>query len=136
MDNESSITGACHCGSVKWEVKKQIDRITACNCTVCRKYGVLWAYGNKDLDVFVAGETKEYLRGDEDIGFHFCPNCGCVAYWLGKNLKENGTYKIAVNTRLSDQPELIANVPIRHFDGFGAFAEGYKDDQTVKDMWY
>ncbi len=40
------IEGTCHCGAVRWQFDGQPDGPTACNCTVCRRYGgVLWVYG-------------------------------------------------------------------------------------------
>lgn len=38
------ITGSCHCGTLRWEFDPEPDGATVCNCTVCRRYGVLWAY--------------------------------------------------------------------------------------------
>ena len=34
----------CQCGAVVIEVARKPREITACNCTICRHYGVLWAY--------------------------------------------------------------------------------------------
>ena len=38
------IEGACHCGAVRWKFDVTPKSATACNCTICRRYGVLWAY--------------------------------------------------------------------------------------------
>lgn len=43
------IEGSCHCGSVTWRFDRIPESATACNCTVCRRYGVLWAYDFEDL---------------------------------------------------------------------------------------
>ena len=40
------MNGSCHCGRVTWTLKTPPTSVTACNCTVCRRYGVLWAYGH------------------------------------------------------------------------------------------
>ena len=129
------IEGQCHCGKVKWKFEGDIDRITACNCTVCRKYGTLWAYGFKDKNVTISGETSKYLRSGEELSFNFCSDCGCVAYWHGVEKHEEG-YRVAVNTRLANNPEEIESIPIRHFDGLGKFSEDPDDGRCVKDMWY
>ena len=42
------ILGLCHCGAVQWRFDGVPESATACNCTICRRYGVLWAY---DYDV-------------------------------------------------------------------------------------
>ena len=36
--------GTCHCGAIEWQLDYDPGPITACNCTVCRRYGALWAY--------------------------------------------------------------------------------------------
>ena len=109
------IEGSCHCGAVRWQFDGQPDGATACNCTVCRRYGVLWAYDHEDEGIRVAGHTQAYVRG-ESIGFHFCPVCGCVAFWRGRKTDEAGRRRIAVNLRLAE-PEAVAQIPIDHFDG-------------------
>ena len=38
------IEGSCHCGSVTWRFDGMPESATACNCTICRRCGVLWAY--------------------------------------------------------------------------------------------
>src|SRR5262249_39749528 len=38
------IEGSCHCGAVRWTFEGVPESATACNCTACRRYGVLWAY--------------------------------------------------------------------------------------------
>ena len=51
------IEGSCHCGAVTWRFEGEPDGATACNCTVCRRYGVLWAYDFVDEGIKVAGPT-------------------------------------------------------------------------------
>jgi hypothetical protein len=74
------IEGSCHCGAVRWSFDGMPDSATACNCTVCRRYGVLWAYDYENERIRVSGPTRAYARGRQNISFHFCADCGCVAY--------------------------------------------------------
>ena len=37
------LMGTCHCGSAQWTLEGDAGVITACNCTLCRRYGALWA---------------------------------------------------------------------------------------------
>jgi hypothetical protein len=129
------IEGSCHCGSVRWRFDGQPDGATACNCTVCRRYGVLWAYDYVDEGIHVTGPTKAYVRG-KAIEFHFCPHCGCVAFWRALRLEEGGRRRIAVNLRLAEQPEAIASIPIDHFDGFDTFDDLPRDGRCVSDYWF
>lgn len=78
------IRGSCHCGATGWQFEGKPDGATICNCTVCRRYGVLWAYDFEDEGIRVRGSTQVYIRGDS-IEFHFCPVCGCVVCVLVNN---------------------------------------------------
>ncbi|MFM1895274.1 MAG: hypothetical protein RLZZ385_348 [Pseudomonadota bacterium] len=127
--------GSCHCGAVTWKLDGVPDSATACNCTVCRRYGVLWAYGWEGDDIRVAGDTQVYIRGDKEIGFHFCPSCGCVAYWRALAPRDDGRRGIAVNLRLTE-PELVAQVPIRRFEGLVTFKDLPMDGRCVADYWF
>ena len=128
------IQGSCHCGSVKWTFEGHPDGATACNCTVCRRYGVLWAYGYEGQGIKVAGATKAYVRG-EAIEFHFCPNCGCVAFWRSQEKGKDGRRRIAVNLRLAE-PEAVAQIPIDRFDGLDTFDDLPRDGRCVADYWF
>ena len=128
------IEGSCLCGAVHWRLDFMPDGATACNCTACRRYGVLWAYDYEGERVHVAGATNAYVRGDS-LGFHFCPECGCVAYWRALKPNAEGRRRLAVNLRLTE-PGPIAHIPIDHFDGLGAFEDLPRDGKTVGDHWF
>ena len=131
----NDLKGECHCGQVKWTYHGKLEKVLACNCTACRRYGTLWAHGRKDEEISVSGETLSYSYGDKSLAFHFCPNCGNLAYWMGLREREDG-YRAAVNTRLAVDPSQIQNLTVRHFDGFDKFQHDPEDHRTVKDMWY
>ncbi len=108
--------------------------MTACNCTLCRRYGVLWAYDYEGEGIGVSGPTTVYVRGP-DIELHFCPTCGCVAYWRSQYLDDQQRRRIAVNVRLTE-PHEVASVPIRHFDGLDTFEALPSDGRCVTDYWF
>mmetsp|Transcript_28404 Transcript_28404/g.91566 ORF Transcript_28404/g.91566 Transcript_28404/m.91566 type:complete len:139 (+) Transcript_28404:64-480(+) len=131
------ISGSCHCGAVRWTYKHSGEkplRATACNCTVCRRYGVLWIYGHVGEEVELLGQTTAYVRGTS-LDFHFCPACGCVAAWRSLTAKDDGRRMMAVNVRLAE-PDDVAALPIRHFDGLDTFHDRPQDGRCVKDMWF
>jgi len=130
------ITGSCLCGAVHWEMDGDIGPVTACNCTACRRYGALWAYDYMDERIRVSGETVAYVRGEESLGFHFCPKCGSVVYWLARGEDSKVRKRAAVNVRLADDPEAVANQPIEHFDGLKTFEDLGQDGRCVRDMWF
>jgi len=129
------ITGACHCGAVKWRFVGMPEAATACNCTVCRRYGVLWIYDYEDERISVSGPAKVYARGNA-VGFHFCPDCGCVAYWRALQPQQDGRRRIAVNLRLVTDPDAVSGVIIDHFDGLNTFDDMPRDGRTVGDVWF
>jgi hypothetical protein len=128
------IHGSCRCGAVTWRFDSTPDGATACNCTACRRYGVLWAYDHEGVGIHVSGATTTYVPGDS-LAFHFCPTCGCVAYWRSLHPGNDGRRRIAVNPRLAD-PEVVAQIPIDHFDGLGKFEDLPRDGKCVADYWF
>jgi hypothetical protein len=105
-----------------------------CNCTVCRRYGALWAYDFENERIHVPGPTPAYICG-ASIEFHFCSACGCVAYWRAQHADADGRRRIAVNLRLAD-PGLVADLPIDRFDGLDSFEDLPRDSRCVADMWF
>ena len=130
------IKGSCHCGAVKFAYALQLESVTACNCTLCRRYGALWAYGHLTERITVQGPTKPYSRGNKINGFHFCETCGCLAYYLAVKPNDKGMHRIAVNLRMAEEPEKIQNLSIDHFEGLVTFEDLPRDHRCVKDLWY
>jgi hypothetical protein len=129
------IEGTCHCGAVHWSFDGVPESATACNCTICRRYGVLWAYDYEGEGIKVSGPTTVYVRGSGSIGFHFCPNCGCVSYWKAVKPNDEGRRRIAVNLRLAE-PEKVGAIIIDHFDGLDRFDDLPRDGRCVSDLWF
>jgi len=110
------LTSTCHCGAVRLTVPRRPRRLTNCNCSICRRLGVLWAY-YKVSEVQVTGQpghTAEYVWGDKTIRFVRCKHCGCVTH--GQPLQPGPGSRMGVNARMFD-PEQIGPVRIRRFDG-------------------
>jgi hypothetical protein len=129
------IEGSCHCGAVRWSFDGAPESATACNCTVCRRYGVLWAYDFQDERIHVSGATHAYTWGDQSIGFHFCSNCGCIAFWRATKPRDDGRRRIAVNLRLPE-PDAVGAVIVKHLDGLGSWEHVARDGRCVADMWF
>jgi hypothetical protein len=100
---------------------------------VCRRYGALWIYDHEGEGIDVAGPTQAYVRG-ASVAFHFCPACGCVAFWRGRQVDADGRRRIAVNLRLTE-PGPVAAIPIDHFDGLDSFEDLPRDGKCVADLW-
>ena len=128
------IEGSCHCGAVRWSFEGVPESATACNCTACRRYGVLWAYDYENEGIRVSGPTRAYVRG-RTLGYHFCADCGCVAYWCALAAGEDGRRRIAVNLRLAE-PEAVRDIVLDHFDGLASFEDLPRDGRCVADVWF
>jgi hypothetical protein len=128
------LEGSCHCGAVQWRFEGTPESVTACNCTVCRRYGALWAYDHENEGISTSGQTQAYVRG-RTLEFHFCVQCGCVAWWRARIADEKGRRRMAVNLRLTD-PQAVASLPIDHFDGLDSFDDLPRDGRCVRDHWF
>jgi hypothetical protein len=106
---------------VRLEIQAAPQAVTDCNCSICRRYGVLWAYYPAS-DVTVSGATDTYMWDDKAIAFHRCKICGCVTHW---SANDPAVGRIGVNARLMP-PEILAQARIRRLDG--AVTEKYLDE--------
>lgn len=104
-DNPASVAGSCHCGAVRIELASAPRQVTHCNCSICRRYGVLWAY-YPVVDVRIGpGPTDTYAWGGKNVDFHRCATCGCVICWRARDPKRT---RMGINARLLDQHVLEA----------------------------
>lgn len=103
---ESMIRGACHCGAVEIVLSAFPPTITECNCSLCRRYGVIWAYVEAEqvLDLPDADITEAYAWNGRHVDFLRCRNCGCITHWLPR---KKGRTSRGINARIFD-PELVA----------------------------
>jgi len=137
-NGEALLEGRCLCGDAGWTLTGDPGSITACNCTMCRRYGALWAYDYENERIRMTGPTATFARrgkADPALEIHFCPSCGCLLSWRGLRPEEDGRRRIAVNIRLAE-PKAVADLPIDHFDGLDSFEDLPGDGRCVRDMWY
>ncbi len=72
----------CHCMAVQFEIDAAPPWVLDCNCSICRRYGALWAYyhhGGLRL-ASPAEATVAYLWNDRSLAFHHCKTCGCATH--------------------------------------------------------
>ena len=102
--------GSCHCGLVRFEVRKgkPIDTLIECNCSICTKKGILHTQVEDDEMVILSGEDGQalYQFGTKVARYTFCPRCGCSAFHRTRGRPRG----YSVNARcLDDLDELLAN---------------------------
>lgn len=134
---DDPLEGSCLCGGARWKMTGDPGPVTACNCTLCRRYGALWAYDYEGERIVVSGVTDRYARDREDATLEilFCPTCAGLLAWRGLRIGSDGRRRMAVNVRLTD-PARVGHLPIEHFDGLGSFEDRPRDGRCVRDMWY
>jgi hypothetical protein len=89
--------------------------VTDCNCSICRRYGTLWAYYRADqVRVRAArGATRAYVWGVGMLRFVRCATCGCVSHW--ERVRRDGSKKVGVNARNLD-PAVLTRCRVRKLD--------------------
>ena len=114
------IKGECHCGAVRWTFDGIPEKLTSCNCSICRRIAALWAYGTKgNVTVAAAPDaTISYVQGDKSLAIHTCRVCGCTTHWQALAAEGPGpdNWRVAVNMRMAD-PVDYAAIRVRYFDG-------------------
>lgn len=110
------LSATCHCGAVRVEIPRRPRRLTNCNCSICRRYGALWAYykASEVRVVSAPGATREYMWGDKSLRFVRCGGCGCVTHWAPIDPTVHN--RMGVNVR-NFEPDVIGDVRIRRLDG-------------------
>lgn len=118
------LKATCHCGAVSIEIPRAPESLTSCNCSVCRRYGTLWAYFSKPevKIIAAAGSTATYAWGPKSIQFVRCSTCGCVTHWE-PIVPERGD-RMGINAR-NFEPAKLGDIRIRRLDGAGT--EEYLD---------
>ncbi|HYD44108.1 MAG TPA: hypothetical protein VEA79_02455 [Phenylobacterium sp.] len=114
----AAIHAACHCGAVRLEIARKPRSVTQCNCSVCRRYGAMWAYYTRKSVRLIAepGAVGEYSWRNHRLQFCHCTVCGGLTHYKSRNETPDGRF--AVNGRMID-PAVMASVPIKLLDGDG-----------------
>ena len=111
-----AIQGTCLCNTVQLGVARMPRQVTQCSCSVCRRYGTLWAYYPRSSVLIDAprGALEEFSRRPRGLKFVRCKGCGCVICWDSRS--KDPERRLGINTRLLD-PALMAGVPVKVLDG-------------------
>ena len=110
------LSASCHCGAITLTVPRAPRQLTDCNCSICRRYGALWAYYSRSqVQVAAAPKAMEaYSWGHKQLKFQRCARCGCITHYVRP--KRGADQRMGVNARMF-APEALAPLRIRHLDG-------------------
>ena len=110
------LTGRCHCGAIRILVRRMTRTLTSCNCSICRRYGALWAYYAKSSVRIEAprGGLSRYSWNRKIRAYFRCRKCGCVTHYRYRKKERDTT--IAVNAN-NFEPSVLAGALVRVLDG-------------------
>ena len=114
------VEGSCHCGKIRIEVEAAPEKVTDCNCSICRRYGTLWAYyPPRQVRIIEDVPTQTYQWDDRSLYFHRCAECGCVTHWSPVDPARD---RMGINANLLP-PDVLAAAQVHHLDGasYGGF---------------
>lgn len=121
------LSATCHCGAVTIEIPRRPRTLTNCNCSICRRYGPLWAYYRRTAVNISSspGATDSYVWGKKTLRFVRCADCGCITHWERVSEPEKG--RVGVNAR-NFEPEVLGAVRIKRLDGASTWRH-LRDDE-------
>lgn len=111
-----ALTGTCHCGAVRIQVRQAPRTVTSCNCSICRRYGALWAYytaSSVRIEAPKGGLVSYSWRRRIRAYFH-CKTCGCVTHYAPR--KKSAHPIVAVNAA-NFELDVMKPVRVRRLDG-------------------
>jgi hypothetical protein len=117
MDQRTAkCTATCHCDAIRIIVRQPPRTVTSCNCSICRRYGALWAYYKPSSVTIEApkGGLSKYSWNRRIRDYYRCKRCGCVTHYTYRTKQRKAT--IAVNA-VNFAPTDLLGVRIRHLDG-------------------
>ena len=109
----------CHCGEVEIQVdlKKEIDQLKRCNCSMCKRKGTMVTTINKqDLKIIKgAKKIKTYQFKTNVAKHHFCSECGIHTHNLRR--ADPNTYGINVGCLNGITEDELFKFKVRINDG-------------------
>lgn len=111
---QSTYTGGCHCGAVKFRVTTDLSGILDCNCSICTKKGFLYLIVEPEKFELLTDRKalSTYTFGTGTAKHHFCATCGMHPFYIPRSHPD----KIDVNVRCIDGLDL-GSLEITPYDG-------------------
>jgi hypothetical protein len=99
---------------VRFEVTATLDRIVACDCSICTRKGYLHLIVPPGRFRLLAGEAdlSTYQFGTRTARHHFCRHCGVAGFYVPRSHPDH----IDVNVRCLDGVD-VAALYVEPFDG-------------------
>jgi len=106
--------GGCHCGAVRMRVHHTFTQALDCNCSICRKKGLLHLIVQADDFQLICGAASlsTYTFNTGQAKHHFCKTCGVSPYYIPRSHPDG----FDVNLRCLDDVDMTL-VTVTSFDG-------------------
>ena len=88
---------ACHCGAVRFVTSCAPEEVVDCDCTICRRYGALWAYYSPKEVQVTKDATDIYMWGARILKFIAASDAAALPDWEAVDKTHD---RIGVNLRL------------------------------------
>jgi hypothetical protein len=108
--------GGCHCGAVRFRIEVDDDQVAIdCNCSMCRKKGILHLIVPWDRFTLLSGEDAlAVYTFNTGVAKHmFCKTCGIHPFYRPRSHPDAWD----VNVRCLDDAGAAALFPVEPFDG-------------------
>jgi hypothetical protein len=75
-------SGACHCGTVRFEIEAEPTEMTTCDCSLCvKKNAVMIRVPEENLRLLAGEESlSTYVWNTGVARHHFCARCGIYTF--------------------------------------------------------
>lgn len=116
MAEMKQYVGHCQCGAVRYTVDMALDKVIACNCSICKPSGTLLSFVPESAFHLETPESAltTYAFNRHHIQHLFCATCGIKSFARGKD--REGKVMIAINARCLDGVDPWT-LEVQHFDG-------------------
>ncbi len=116
MTDQTTYSGGCHCGAVRYSVKLALSTVIECNCSLCRRRGWLLAFAPAaDFTLERGAEALiEYQFNKKRVQHLFCRVCGVQSFGRGDG--PDGKATVAINARCLDGVD-TSKLTVKQVDG-------------------
>ena len=110
------IHGSCHCGKIAYRLDAEPTAAIECNCSICRRKGVLMAFYPVAKLKVEQGEAalKGYQFNTHKLTHWFCPTCGIHPF--AEAADKTGKPMAAINVRVLEGVD-PKSFPVKPFNG-------------------
>jgi hypothetical protein len=113
---KKGISGSCHCGAIKFQIRSALAELTTCDCSICVKKNAVMVKVHEDDFSLLEGEEllALYQFNTNTAKHYFCRNCGIYPF----HRKRSAPDSFGINVFCLDNVDL-EGIPVRATDGIG-----------------